>query len=570
MKKTCKRLGAVLLAAFMLLSTMVCASAADGTTLEGATTGKTITLTVNNVSDGDQVSAYRLVSYTADANGYDFNKGFEAYVHANKKDQSLTAEKYLASLDSADVNSLLEGYATACQKDDKTYELPEAAHSVDAVSDKASLTLQPGYYLLLTKTTSTNERIYTPIAAFVKVDGTDLVVYAGNSSNALTAGNDGAYTVAAKSADGPTIDKQTNATQGDGEASWKQTASAGVGELVRFYVKVNIPAYTNVKALNLTVNDTLSNLEYKKDSVKVYDAEPVLNLADGTTTVTGTVIDGAIKSQTIDNYDSATGKQTLKFDLDYEKIMGSQDTRTQAKSVYVYYEAIVQKEAVKEGNHIGENIANLTYANAATPDSKYTTDNKETDVYNYYLRITKIKGETTESLKGAKFALYLAKDSNTKMKFVKETNTDGSVYYRPAVDGDSEDSIVTDIEADFQIRGLDANTYYLEETETPSGYYKPAGRFEIHLISKMENGKHTGKLDATNSSMKALETADANLLFSPNVDSNLAYEYSAGVKNSSTPNLPTTGGAGTMLLSIGGVVLMAAGAYLIFFRKKEN
>ncbi|WP_432619797.1 SpaA isopeptide-forming pilin-related protein, partial [Butyricicoccus sp.] len=299
-------------------------------------------------------------------------------------------------------------------------------------------------------------------------------------------------------------------------------------------------------------------------------AEPVLNHEDGTTTVTGTVIDGAIKSQTIDNYDSATGKQTLKFDLDYEKIMGSQDTRTQAKSVYVYYEAIVQKEAVKEGNHIGENIATLTYSNAATPDSTHTTNKSETDVYNYYLRITKIKGETTESLKGAKFALYLAKDSNTKMRFVKETNTDGSVYYRPAVDGDSEDSIVTDIEADFQIRGLDANTYYLEETETPSGYYKPEGRFEIKLISKMENGKHTGKLDATNSSMKALETADANLLLSPNVDSNLAYEYSAGVKNSSTPNLPTTGGAGTMLLSIGGVVLMAAGAYLIFFRKKEN
>ena len=577
MKKTCKRLGAVLLAAFLMLSTMVCASA-DDTAAAGtanAVLSKTITLNVNNISDGDLVSAYRLVSYKTDANGYDFNEGFEAYINANKTNQSLTAEKYLESLDSAGVNSLLEGYATECQKTEKAdekYQLPKAVDTKTATSNKASLTLQPGYYLLLTKTASTNNRIYTPIAAFVKVDGTDLVVYAGNSTNALTAGTDGAYTVSAKSADGPTIDKQTNATQGDGEASWKPTASAGVGELVRFYVKVNIPAYTNVKALNLTVNDTLSNLKYNKGTVKVYDAEPVLTHEGNTTTVSGTEIQGAIKSQTIGDYtvSNGNGTQKLTFDLDYEKIMGDSQ---QAKSVYVYYETTVQKEAVagsEKDAHIGENIANLTYANAATPDSKYTTDNAETDVYDYYLKITKIKGETEQSLKGAKFALYLAKDSNTKMNFVKETNTDGSVYYRPAVDGDSQDSIITDIEADFQIRGLDANTYYLEETETPSGYYKPAGRFEIHLISKTENGKHTGKLDATNSSMKALETADANLLLSPNVDSNLAHEYSAGVKNSSTPNLPTTGGAGTMLLSIGGVVLMVAGAYLIFFRKKEN
>ena len=583
MKKTWKRLGAVLLAAFMMLSTTVCALADNETQTTTPALNKTITLTVNNVSDLDEVSAYRLVSYKTDANGYeifngDNNNGFEAYINANKTNQDLTAEKYLESLKSAEVNSLLEGYATACKQDGATYTLPEGKENVTsaiASANKASLTLKPGYYLLLTKTNSTNNRIYTPIAAFVKIDGDQLVVYAGGNANALTAGSDSAYTVAAKSADGPTIDKKTNATQGSGEATWKPTASAGVGDLVRFYVQVNIPAYTNVTALNLTVNDTLSNLKYIDGSIKVYAEEPKLEHSGDKTTVSGTPIENAIKHQEIGKYTVSgnNGTQTLKFDLDYEKIMGESK---QAKSVYVYYETIMQKEAVQgdETQHIGENIANLTYANAITPDSKYTTDNKETDVYNYYLNLSKIKGETETSLSGAEFALYLGNDSSEKIKFVKVPATDTNTeYYRPATAEDLSDEHVekvTDLEADFQIRGLDANTYYVEETKTPSGYYAPKGRFKLELVSKMEEGTHTGKLDGTKSTMTAVDSADSTLLLSPAVNSKQAHQFSVGIKNSATPNLPTTGGAGTMLLSIGGVALMAAGAYLIFFRKKEN
>lgn len=571
MKKTCKRLGAVLLAAFMMLSTTVCALAAENDTQTTTPAlNKTITLTVNNVSDGDTVSAYRLVSYAADANGYEFDNGFESYINANKTEQSKTAEQYLASLDAVGVNTLLEGYATACNSG-TTYKLPDPAIAPVAASNStAALTLTPGYYLLLTQTASANNRIYTPIAAFVKVDGDQLVVYAGSNNNALTA-QDGVYKVAAKSADGPTIDKQTNATQGSGEATWKPTASAGVGDLVRFYVKVNIPAYNNVKALNLTVNDTLSNLKYNEGSVKVYAEEPKLEHSGDKTTVSGTTIDGAIKNQTIGEYtvSNNNGTQTLKFDLDYEKIMGESQ---QAKSVYVYYETTMQKEAVQEKTHIGENIANLTYANAATPDSKYTTDNKETYVYNYYLKFSKKKDEKDEALKGAKFSLYKEKSGGTALEFVQAKDEDGTVYYRPAVAGTEDDTAekVTKIEADFLLRGLDANTYYIEEVETPAGYYAPSGRFEIKLISKMEDGKHTGKLDAITSKMTAVDEADTNLILNSGVDPNTPHEISAAIKNFSTPNLPTTGGKGTMLLSIGGVVLMAAGAYLIFFRKKEN
>ena len=569
MKKTFKRLGAVLLAAFMLLSTTICALAVEGA--DTSTSGKTITLNVSNVSDGDTVYAYKLVSYNNDGNGYTFfdgdgtKKGFESYINANKTESDKTAEQYLASLDAAGVNKLLEGYAAECKKIDATYTLPKdstAVKTVTAANSKATLNLEAGYYLLLTKTASTNNRVYTPLSAFIQMDGDTLVVHAGDST--LTE-QDSAYTVAAKSENGPTIDKKTNATKGDGKATWKETAAAGVGDTVRFYVAVTIPAYNNVSALNLAVNDTLTNLMYKEDSVKVYANEPD---AKGNNT-SENEIENAIKDTIVGEYEYESGKQDLNFELDYGKIM---QNSSQAKTVYVYYEAIMQKEAVTGDNHQGANVATLTYSNAVNPESQYTTNKKETDVYTYHLQVNKKKGGKDEALKGAKFSVYTQAEGGEPLKFVEVTEND-TKYYRLAVKGDAEENKVTQIGADFQIRGLDANTYYLDEVKTPKGYYAPAGRFKVVLTSKLnENGTHTGRLDGEKSKLTAVkETEDGDLVFTgSSVDTKISHQFNAGINNFSTPNLPTTGGTGTVLLSIGGVVLMVAGAYLLFFRKKKE
>lgn len=564
MKKTFKRLGAVLLAAFMLLSTTICALADDNTQTGTPTTGKTITLNVSNVADGDTVSAYKLVSYNTTGNGYEFNEGFESYINT-KKAESQTAEQYLASLDAAGVNKLLEGYATECNTG-TAYNLPTTSASATATNGNASLKLDAGYYLLLTTTSSTNSKVYTPLSAFVKVDGENLVVYAGSNTKALTAEQDGSYKVSAKFEDGPTIDKKTNATKSSEDAAWKDTAAAGVGDIVRFYVAVTIPKYNNVSALNLTVNDTLTNLKYKDGSVKVYQNEP--NVKGNNTS--DIEIQGAIKNSdkvVVQDYTvtDGTGKQSLKFELDYAKIM---EGATQSKTVYVYYEAIMQKESVVEKKHSGENVATLTYSNAAKPDSEHTTDKKQTNVYNYYLSVNKVKNDTEEALKGAMFSLYPDKTSKDAIKFVKATDTDGTEYYRPAAEGES--GAVTVLEANFRIRGLDANTYYLEEVETPKGYTKPKDRFKTTLTSKLdENNLHTGKLDAAASNMTSVNDADKNLTIA-GINNEVLHQFDATIKNFSTPNLPTTGGTGTVLLSIGGVVLMAAGAYLLFFRKKKE
>lgn len=149
MKKTFKRLGAVLLAAFMLLSTTICALADDTPQATTPTTNKTITLNVSNIADGDTVSAYKLVWYNKAGNEYEFDADFKAYIDDNKTDTSKNAEQYLASLDAADVSKLLEGYATKCNKNKETPNLPTASASAKAANGNASLTLGAGYYLRL-------------------------------------------------------------------------------------------------------------------------------------------------------------------------------------------------------------------------------------------------------------------------------------------------------------------------------------------------------------------------------------------------------------------------------------
>ena len=569
MKKTFKRLGAVLLAAFMLLSTTICALAVEGA--DASTTSKTITLNVSNVADRDTVSAYKLVWYNDNGNGYEFNTGFESYIESQTDRDGKTAEQYLASLDAAGVNKLLEGYAAKCNEENSGYTLPSASiTSKAATQNTATLEgLQPGYYLLLTSTDPKNNRIYTPLSAFVKMDGENLVVYAGANNTPLKAESDKSYKVSAKAENGPTIDKKTNATKSSEDAAWKETAAAGVNDIVRFYVEVNIPKYNNVSALNLTVNDTLTNLKYKEGSVRVYQNKPDPKGHNDS----NIRIENAIKnSENVVEQDYTTsngaGTQKLKFELDYQRIMG--DAAAQSKTVYIYYEAIMQKEAVTGTNHQGENVATLKYSNAANPDIEYTTDPEDTDVFTYYIGLTKKKNKTNDQLKGAYFSVYTKADGEEPLKFVKVTE-DKTEYYRPAVGNEaSSASAVTKLEAEFQIRGLDANTYYLEEVVAPQGYTKPSGRFEITMTSQMMNNKHTGTLDNSQSSIKALNDADTALILSSGVSTEKNYQFSISLGNFSTPNLPTTGGTGTVLLSIGGVVLMAAGAYLLFFRKKKE
>ena len=155
MKKTMKKCLGLLLAMAMLLAMAVPAAAAPATPYD-----KTITFT--GVAKGDTVKAYKLVGYKAGYNAYDPHTDFEGYVKHYHPDDDITLEAFLGGLSAQEMKALLAGYVNLCQigpGGTPSHALPAAPVTGTAdASNQVTLTLEPGYYVVLGSTTATNDR----------------------------------------------------------------------------------------------------------------------------------------------------------------------------------------------------------------------------------------------------------------------------------------------------------------------------------------------------------------------------------------------------------------------------
>ena len=109
----------------------------------------------------------------------------------------------------------------------------------------------------------------------------------------------------------------------------------------------------------------------------------------------------------------------------------------------------------------------------------------------------------------------------------------------------------------------------MEETTVPGGYYAPKGGFKVDLTGERTADAITGLL-ANGSTMTELNDSDRLLLGGSALDTANVNQLDVTLKNSTTPILPTTGGMGTALFTIGGVALMAAAAAIVILRRKRG
>ena len=560
MKKLFSKLGSLLLAAAILMS-LVPAALADNVAVRAIGTR---TITVNEIAQGDTVKAYRLVKYAdASYNSFQFYDDFGTFL--GNFAGSMSKEAYLATMSAEGIANVLGTYAAAALAGHAGYTLPtDASEVVSAAAgadEKATLSLQPGYYLLLVETTVNNSKIYKAMSVFMRVKGDDVHVYAGGTDVTLDP------QMTAKHANAPAIHKQVKDESGVG-ATWKSSAAANVGDDLEYYVHLEIPAYSGVHNLpTLTLKDTLTGGRYVADSVKVYKGS----------ITTATEVPNAIKTSTVGNYENGT--QTLTFELDYSELTSSVGT----VDVYIVYHATLMPEAVSADKQVNpadpgnstvfnyaENSAVLTYVTDLEPSNVKTTDPSATRVYTFSLKLTKIDTEG-DALSGAGFTFYrseadLTDESATGIKFVKD-----GVYYRPATADEitAGTGVVTEVPADFLIKGLNVGVYYMEETTVPGGYYAPKGGFKVDLTGERTAEAITGLL-ANSSTMTELNNSDRLLLGGSALDTANVNQLDVTLKNSTTPILPTTGGMGTALFTIGGVALMAAAAAIVILRRKRG
>lgn len=156
MKQTMKKCLTLLLALALLFTMAVPAAAATPY-------DKTITFT--DVAQGDTVKAYKLVGYKDGYNAFDPHTDFENYVRDNyHPGADVTLEAFLGGQTAQEMKALLAGYVNLCQigpGGTPSHALPAdpVTGTADA-SNQVTLTLEPGYYVVLGSTTATNDRTY--------------------------------------------------------------------------------------------------------------------------------------------------------------------------------------------------------------------------------------------------------------------------------------------------------------------------------------------------------------------------------------------------------------------------
>lgn len=300
----------------------------------------------------------------------------------------------------------------------------------------------------------------------------------------------------------PSLDKQV---QEDSDSSWGDKNDDDIGKTINYKATITVQK----GAENYVMHD-------KMDEGLTYS---------GVQKVTVNGVDVAAENYTVKTEGLA---DDCTFEIEFkDEYVQSLEAGTK---IVVEYSAVLNENA-----KIGEanvNSAQLSYGDKNNTSNKTPEDKTET--FTYQFQLVKTKDDHTK-IDGAKFKLYDAKTGGNEIKVVKESEG----VYRVA----KEDEQGVEIEAGYvTIKGLDGSTtYYLEETQAPSGYNMIPGRVEVTIAQ--ENNHATVETD----------------------------KYVSGgveVVNKAGSLLPSTGGIGTTIFYIVGGLMMAAALILLVTKRR--
>ena len=558
-----------------LLLTLVLAISLAPAALAAPTVGDTA-ITFDGVMAGDTVTAYPMVTYDATYSSFTYHAAFKTFLEAKRASAGTSLDAWFSALASDVLSGYLTEYTEKVQAGATGYDLPttKVEDTVATGATSTTLDLAPGFYLVLTRTTTANSLVYTPVAVFARVMGDHTVkVYAGGTELPTAA----SYTITMKSEAAPVITKLVRNNYSDLVSSihYQPTTSSSVGTYhgVDFVIRVEIPNYKGDPGFTkLTIKDTLVNAALTTDDFSTVSIHRTYDPATGSF---GGNLNAALKTATSSIGAYAGGKQDIVLDLDYDLLKNTTAGATETV-FYIQYHARLQKDAIDTNTtldaaagtttNMGKNTAALTYKLATAPTEK-TTDPVSTSVYTYSIKLEK-KDADGNALTGAKFRLYSDDTMTTEVKLTQ----DAAGFYYPADVGVAGVEIDTGSESSFLIKGLEQGTYYLKETATKAGYYLPKDVFEI-ILTGDGNGTSprilTGKLAAA-STFTATDAADNTLIGTVSVDTTAVNQLDIVLKNSSQPILPSTGGMGTALFTFGGVALMVLAAGLTIYMRKRK
>lgn len=198
---------------------------------------------------------------------------------------------------------------------------------------------------------------------------------------------------------------------------------------------------------------------------------------------------------------------------------------TDSHEINVVYGATVNENA--KINQANTNQTWLTYGD----NKKSNVD--ETQTFSFGIPVFKYTGLTKTGLADAQFKLYNDKACKDEVKLTK---ADDHTY---RVDPKGNATMESPIDGKFNINGLKAGTYYLKEMAAPKGYNKLANPIKVTIDNE---GKITTDKTTTE----------------------------VGVENKSGTLLPSTGGMGTTLIYLAGIVLVVLSGYVLISKRRAS
>ena len=584
MRKTIKRLGAVLLAMAMAVSVLC----------TGALAADNYTLTIQDSNQNHKYTAYQVFAGTVDKSKKlsvtGWGSGVDTSNKVNEKTlvqaiQAITVDSktpFANKTEPGDIAAALgaeadNAVATAFADVVANY-LKGDGRSTDTWIDVNGNT--PAHY----KITDLTGGYY-----FVKSANEDGKTDVANTRYMLeVVGN---ATVAAKNGV-PTVDKKVqnanNKPNGTTE-DFADTTTAQIGQTVNFKLTGTLPSnYDHYKSYEYIFHDTLSKgltlttEQEKALFVKVYDSQNAADSdKDGSSSTVGTKLDiGNYTVAVTPNNDANTTSLKVAFN-DLKTIQKDNKALiTKTSVIVVYYSATINSSATVggEGN---KNSVKLEYSNDPNKTDTGTTTPDEVSVFTFKLDITKVKkDEITTKLAGAKFVLSKDKDlkidvadsdtaldSTVTNKLIKITGTTPNYVINDGTSTSANEQYIMETASDgkLNITGLNKGVYYLYETKAPEGYNRITEPIKIEITEATTTEKNAnGEFSVTSLKYKINDDADAK-------DGNTSTGViSANVENTSGSTLPSTGGMGTKLFYTIGGILMAGAAIVLVVRKRRS